>query len=107
MPIIEIEFDDTKVSDDAAKNLSQAAQRIVSEVTGIEDVFVYGNSARIKLQVAPIEIFVKMSAPKIQNLDSLTGDIRSRLVEWKAEDGFEFPINLTVIPMVWKVEIEI
>jgi hypothetical protein len=107
MPMIKIEFDDAKVSDEEARYVSEAAQKVVSEVTGIEDVFVYTNSARIKLKVAPIEIFVEMSDFKIENLDDLAGKIKAGLSSWKKESDFGQPINLTVTPMHWKVEIDI
>jgi len=107
MPMIKIEFDDTKVSDEEIRQLSETVQKVVSQVTSIEDVFVYANSAKIKVQIAPIEIFVEMSANKIENLDDLTIKIKEGLSEWKKESGFSQPINLTVMPMNWKVEINI
>lgn len=87
--------------------LSEAIQKIVSETTGIEDVFVYGNSSQIKLKIAPIEIFVEMSAHKIKDSDALIADLKSRLAAWKKEENFSQPINLTLIPMQWKVEVGI
>jgi uncharacterized membrane protein len=107
MPIITIEFDDAKVSDTEIRSLSEAVQKIVSEVTKIEDVFVYADSARIKIKIAPIEVFVQMSAPKIDDLDALTNEIKTKLSDWKKEQRFTHPINLTVIPMQWKVEVGI
>jgi hypothetical protein len=107
MPMIKIEFDYGKVSDDEIRQLAVTIQKVVSHSTGIEDVFVYANSARIKVQVAPIEIFVEMSASKIENLNDLTAKIKEQLSDWKTESGFKLPINLTVIPMHWKVEVDI
>lgn len=107
MPVIWIEYDNGKVSDSEATTLSEAAQKIVSEVTGIEDVFVYAGSARIKVKVAPVEIFVEISASKAPDPGKLLGEIKSRLKEWKGKSGFKHPINLTVNPMQWKFEIGI
>lgn len=107
MPLIRIDYDNDKVSNTDATTLSEAVQKIVSETTGIEDVFVYANSAQIKVKIAPIEIFVEMSAPKIADPDKLIAEIKSRLVEWKQKSKFQHPINLTLIPMQWKVEIGI
>lgn len=107
MPLIRIEYDDNKVGDGEARLVSEAVQKIASQVTGIEDVFVYANSARIKIKIAPIEVFVEMSAHKIADLDGLTAKIKSGLLEWKEARGFQHPVNLTVIPMQWKVEIGI
>ena len=79
MPMIKIQYDNEKVDKDDALKVSNAAQEIVSEVTGIEDVFVYTNSAEINIKVAPIEIFVEMSDHKIEDADKLIGEIKSEL----------------------------
>lgn len=107
MPLIRLEFDDKKVSEVEVQELSRSIQKIVSEVTAIEDVFVYANSAQIKVQIAPVEIFVEMSAYKIENADTLIKEIKEKLKEWKKEVNFQHPINLTLIPMNWKVEVGI
>ena len=107
MPMIKIQYDNEKVDKDDALQVSKAIQQIVSEVTGIEDVFVYTNSAEINVKVAPIEIFVEMSAHKIENEGKLIADIKSELSKWKKENNFPHPINLSLIPMNWKIEIEI
>ena len=107
MPLINIEYDDDKLSEEEAENLSQAVRDIVSKVTEIEDVFVYANKAHIKVQIAPIEIFVRMTAKKIENVDDLTQTIKTELSKWKSEQNFKHLINLTLIPMEWKVEIDI
>jgi hypothetical protein len=107
MPLIRIEFDDAVVEDGEARALSAAIRDIVSEETSIEDVFVYTNSARIKIHVAPVEIFVEMSAHKIEDLDALFHRFKQRVAEWKKRAGFRQPINFTLIPMNWKFEIGI
>lgn len=107
MPMINIEFDQNKVSDQDVKFLSEAVQKIVSETTEIEDVFVYANASRITYKIAPIEIWVRMSAWKIKSLDELTEIVKTKLSSWKKENNFKHPINLTLIPMNWKVEIDV
>lgn len=107
MPIIKIQYDDAKVEKSDIQNLSNAIQKIVSKATGIEDVFVYGNSSEIKIKIAPIEVFVEMSVHKIKDEGVLIKDIKERLSAWKKENNFPHPINLTLIPMNWKIEIGI
>lgn len=107
MPVIHIEYDDAVVSDDDARALAVATQKIVADTTQIEDVFVYANTARIKIQVAPIEIFVFMSAHKIPNADALIQEMRTQLSAWKAETAFPTLVNLTLAPMPWKIELGI
>lgn len=88
-------------------SLSNATQKIVSEITGIEDTFVYANSPHIKVKVAPIEIYVQISAHKINDVEKLLQDIKTRLSGWKRETDFKYPINLTLMPMQWRFEVDI
>lgn len=106
MPVINLEYND-EVSEGDALSLSQAIRDIVSESTGIEDVFTYGNNAKIKIKVAPIEIFIKMSAHKIKDQDALVSKIKSKLKDWKIKTNFKHLINLTFIPMNWRIEMGI
>ena len=107
MPVVRIEFDDTKVSQEDAQTLCNAVHKLVSEATKIDDVPVYGNSARLKVKISPIEIFVEMSDHKIKNVDETFGAIKSKISAWKREVNFKIPINLTVVPMNWKYEVDI
>ena len=105
MPIVRIDFDKEKVSMIDAEALSQAVQKIVAEETKIEDVIVYANNAEIKIKAWPIEIFVQMSEQKIVNEDELFEALKSRIVVWKKESNFAHPMNLTFIPMRWRIEV--
>lgn len=107
MPIINIEFDSQKVKEEEIKILSDAVHKIVSKITSIEDVPVYANDSQVKVAVSPIEIFIRLSDHKITNADKLISDIKSKLSEWKTENNFPHLINLTLIPMSWKIEIGI
>jgi predicted lipoprotein len=104
MPLIRIEFDDVKVSDSEALAASKAIRDIVSEETNIQDVFVYANTAKIKIQIAPIEVFIEMSDHKIDDVDILFDKFKNKISFWKKAVAFPHPINLTLIPMRWKVE---
>ena len=79
MPIIRIDWDNDKITESKATELSIAAKKIVAEVTGIGDVFVYANSSQIKIDIAPIEIFIEMSANKIENAEELIRKIKDKL----------------------------
>ncbi len=107
MPVVRVEFNDTIVSNADAQFLCEAAQKIVANVTGIADVFVYGNSSQIKVKVAPIEVWVEMSDYKIADAEELTNRLKTEFHDWKDETQYPHPINLTLIPMSWKVEIDV
>lgn len=107
MPTIRIDYDDGKLKDEDVLVLSNAVQKIVQSITGIEDTFVYANSPHIKVKVAPIEIFVQISASKIPDKEGLFNKIKTEISEWKKTNGFAYPINLTLMPMDWKFDIDI
>lgn len=69
MPMINIEYDDSKLKEQEILSISEAIQKIVSETTNIKDVFVYANTSKIKVRISPIEIFIRMSQHKIENRD--------------------------------------
>ena len=105
MPIIRIDYDNEQVSNEDVQKVSHAVRDIVSEVTKIDDVFVYANSSEIKINVAPVEIFIEMSAHKIADPDALLKEIVERIRVWKKENDFTVPLNISLIPMPWKIEI--
>lgn len=107
MPIIRIDYNNEQINKDGMIFLCNALQKIVSEVTKIEDVFVYANSSEIKIKIAPIEVFIEMSAHKIENIDNLLKEIKDKIKNRKNDNNFEYKINLTIIPMNWKMEIGI
>lgn len=107
MPVIRIDFDNGKVSEKEITTLSNAIQKIVSETTKIEDVFVYANSSQIKIKIAPIEIFIQMSTQKIKDVDKLVREIKLKLSSWKKKNKFPHLINMSFIPMEWKIEMGI
>lgn len=107
MPVIHLEFDDAVVSKEEASQVGDAIRNIVSDVTKIEDVMVYGRTSEIKIKVHPIEIWISMSAHKIEDVGTLLELLKNRLAEWKKETEFAHPVNLTLIPEPWKFVIGI
>lgn len=107
MPMINIKYDDRQVADDKIIILATAIQKIVSAATKIKEVFVYADSPRIKIEIAPIEIFIEMSASKIINRDELFQDIKSRLISWKEANKFQIPVTITLTPVDWRFEVGI
>lgn len=107
MPMITVKYDDTKVGDQEIIDLANALQQIIIEATNIKDVFVYADSPKIKIAVAPIEVFVQMGAGVISDKDALLQDIKGKLANWKQENNFAQPVTLTLMPMDWKFEVGI
>jgi hypothetical protein len=94
------------VTESEATAVCKKVKEIV-EGTGFKEVFVYGNSSHIKINIAPLEIWVEASAYKITDSDVLAKDVRDQLSTWKTQTNFPHKINLTIIPMQWSLELEI
>jgi hypothetical protein len=107
MPVIRLEYDNAVVTEHEANAICGAVQQIVAAAPGIKEVFVYGNSSHIKVNVAPIEIWIELSAHIVTDADALAAYCRDGLSKWKADTNFPHAINLTLIPMSWKLELNI
>ena len=107
MPVVHIEYDNKKIDEKSALDLSKAAHELVSSITEIEDVPVYTNASQITVEISPVEIFVRLSAHKIADPDKLVAELKDAFAKWRQESKFPHPINLTLIPMDWKIEIGI
>lgn len=105
MPMIKVAYDDAKLKDEEIMTFSKALQKIVIDATNIQEVFVYADSPRIKIDVAPIEVFIEMSASKVSDKEALFGKIKEGIVEWKKESNFRYPITVTLTPVDWKFEV--
>ena len=102
-----MDFDNTQMSEQDARALGEAVQKIVAQATGIEDTFVYANSSQIKIKVAPVELFIQLSKKYIPDQAKLVNQIKQGLTDWKKTSGFKYPINLSFIPMEWQIEVGI
>lgn len=107
MPVVTIEFDKSIVSEQDMRKLVTASHELVSKVTNIEDVPVYAHSAEYTAAIAPVEIFIRLSAHKVEDAQELTAKLRAAYTDWKATQNFSHPINMTFIPMQWNIEIGI
>ncbi len=107
MPVIRIDFDNEKVKEVDVSVLAEAIRGIVlnaKEITDVQDVVVYANSAQIKVKVHPVEIFVQISAHKVKDIDALVNEIKSKISAWKQENNFSHPITLSIQPENWRIE---
>ena len=60
------------------------------------------------MKVVQIEIFIALSASNMnKDIDSLLHEFRVQLAEWKKQNKFPHPINITLDPKQWKFEVGI
>jgi hypothetical protein len=109
VPIIRVEYDPDKVTAEQITSLAKAAVQYTQEVTGIPEVYAWVNASQIRINIDPVDIIVELSAHKVPNGDpkTLSGPIADKLRQWKADNSFQQPINLTVTPVAWALEIGI
>jgi hypothetical protein len=107
MPCIWIEYDDSVVDRDEAAALCRASKEAIVAVYGKDDVYAWGNSANVRTEVDPVEIFVQLKADLVDDLDRWSSAVSDELRTWKAKSGFPHPINLTISPQHWKVALGI
>jgi len=107
VPVVKVEYDDNVVSKSDADAVCEAIRQIVQDITHISTVYVYGNTAQIKVNPAPVKIWIEMSAHKIKNPEDLAQRVRDALTAWKASAGFDHLINLMLVPMEWQLERDI
>lgn len=107
MPVVTIEYDKAKISEETIKKFVKDIYDIVSETTGIKEVPVYANGADITYKIYPLEVFVQISAHKVEDRGALTDTIKNELSAWRKENLFEHLINFTLIPMDWNLAIDI
>lgn len=107
MPLITIEYDEDILKKDEVRELSHFTRELVSRVTQIEDVFVYAQSSPIRINVAPVEIFVRLSKKCLGDPEHLLSQMTGELGMWRVDKKFPCKLNLTLIPMDWVVSIGI
>ncbi len=107
MPLVKVEYDESKIGKDVMTKLCEALREIVIQSTNIPEVYVYANSSQIRIQVNPIEVFVEMSSHKVGDIDLLMENIKTLLQKRKLDNNFTVPIVLTIIPMHWIFEVDI
>lgn len=107
MPTIQILFDDSVVKQSEVLELGSALREICLGAKNLQNVtfaFAYGENPKIKVGLAPLEVYVKITRPKIINEQKLAGELRDKLSAWKKQANFNHPINILLMPMDWLVE---
>ena len=107
MPVVSIEYDKTKVTDEQMKTFVKDVYEIVSNATDIKEVPVYANAADITYKIYPLEVFVRVSAHKVPDREAVTEEITKGLSVWRKENSFEHLINFTLMPEDWNLSIDI
>jgi hypothetical protein len=107
MPTIQILFDDSVVSEEQVLQLGNALRDIALGADNLHDVsfaFAYGESPKIKIGLAPLEVYIKITRWKITDEKALSAEFREKLTAWKQEVHYPHPVNILLMPMDWLIE---
>ena len=93
---------------DQIERYARGIEKVVSETSKIEEhtpTYVRGND--FSINATPIEVFLQVSPKFITNEEELMLNLRYALSVWKEEFHINHPINLTLMPMTWRFELNI
>ena len=106
MSTIQILFDDSQVTNEEAEKLGVALRDIALNAENSHDVsfaFAFAESPKIKIGLAPFEVYIKVTRWKIDDEKKLLTEITEKLTKWKAENDFNHPVNILLMPMDWLI----
>ncbi len=109
MPIIRVEYDPEKFTAEQITRLTTDVVEYTKEVTGIAEVYAWANASQIRIGIDPVDIIIEMSAHKVPQDDAslLSKPLVAKIKQWKVDHNVTEPINLTIIPVQWQLEIGI
>ena len=106
--LIYIDYNKSMISVDQIERYARGIEKVVSETTKIEDhTPTYVRATDFTLNAAPIEIFLQVSPKFLTDEEELMLNLRYALGVWKEQANIHHPINITLMPMTWRFELNI
>jgi len=111
MPIVRIEYEQQRISDETVRVVANAIQGFAAEATGYgpADISVFATANQITVNAAPIEIYVYASFPAVaeEDMEKMLEILSERVRALKIEHSIDIPFNLSVVKMAWKFQLEV
>ena len=111
MPIIRIDYEKEKLSQEQIRTIVAKLQELAAQVTGysLSEISVFASENQITLNAAPIEIYIYANFPGVtqEKMELMLKELADLVVPFKKEQGIELPFNLSVVQMNWKFKLEI
>ena len=111
MPIVRIDYEKEKLSQEQMRVIANKIQGLVAQVTGYEpkDISVFASENQITVNAAPIEIYIYATFPDAseEKMESMLRELADLVVPFKKEQGIEVPFNLSIVKMNWKFRLEV
>lgn len=111
MPIVKIDYDKEKLSQEQIRSIVNRLQSAVADVTGYDpkeiSVFAYEN--QITANAAPLEIYIYATFPDVtsEKMESMLNRLADLLAPFKKEQDINVPFNISVAKMNWKFKLEV
>ena len=111
MPIVRIDYEKTKLSQEQARTVANVIQGMAAQVTGYEpsEISVFASENQITINAAPIEIYIYATFTDVtpEKMESMHEQLAELIVPFKKEQGIEIPFNLSIVKMNWKFKLEV
>lgn len=111
MPIVRIDYEKEKLSQEQMRTVATKLQGLVAQVTGYGpgDISVFASENQITVNAAPVEIYIYANFPDVteEKMESILKELADLVVPFKKEQGIEVPFNLSIVKMNWKFKLEV
>ncbi len=111
MPIVRIDYEKTKLSQEEIKRVAEAIQGFAAEATGYTpaEISVFASENQVTVNAAPIEIYVYATFPDAseKDMEAMLTKLRELIIPFKEQNNIMIPFNLSVAKMNWKFQLEV
>lgn len=111
MPIVKIEYEKTRVSEEEMQTVATALHGFVAEVTGYEpkDISVFASPNHFSVNAAPLEVYIYGNFPDAteSSMEATLEKLAALIAPFKIERGITTPLNLSIAKMNWKFKLEV
>ncbi len=111
MPIVRIDYEKNKISQEEIRKVAEAIQGFAAEATGYDlpEISVFASENQITVNAAPVEIYVYATFPGVseQDMEAMLAKLKDLVVPFKEQNGITVPFNLSVAKMDWKFQLEV
>ncbi len=111
MPIVRIDYEKTKLSQEEIQKVVQAIQEFAAQVTGydLSEISVFASENQITINAAPIEIYIYATFPTSSehDMEAMLAKLRELILPFKEKNNITIPFNLSVAKMNWKFQLEV
>ncbi len=111
MPIVRIDYEKDRVSDELVSKIAEKIQVLSAEVTGYElkDISVFASKNQITVNAAPIEVYIYATFNNLTESDmkAMLEKLSPLVKGFKKENNIDIPFNLSVVKMNWHFNLEV